>query len=477
MTRKSKTVYIIIFLVLCLIPSAGLLLGGWEDSSNNEDRIPAPSIYLEDGSLNTRFLPQVGSWFEENFAWRKELITANAKLQADLFQVSAEDGVILGTDGWLYYKDSLNDYTGKDQLSDRALYDIARSARITQDYCSYLGAEYLFVIAPNKATLYPEHMPYYYAHKVSDTSNRIRLQTFLEKEDVHYLDLTTVLKDEVQRRKETPTEDGMPGTLYHKRDSHWTAEGAAMAAEAILDEFGIDHRTYAKEARTVKADFQGDLDTMLYPAAVTLEEEIYYDPAPDYTYINDVESTFDYYIQTSSEGAGSSLIMYRDSFGNAILPFLAENYAQGYFSRGTPCNMLFDMNTYAPTAIVEENAERNLPDVAARAPVLQGLPSGLYPDQAGIIETSADVTSEEEEANPYFTKIVGVLESEPEVGQQLLVDPGDGNLYEAAPVHLQESNQEAFVLYMPADSYPPGEELNSCVRVYLMEEDLYESKA
>lgn len=467
MTKKGRIIYISAFLVLCLIPSAGLLMGGWEEPAKNEDRAHAPDIRLEDGRLNTQFLPQAGSWFEDNFAWRREIVTANAKLRAGIFKESAEDGVILGTDGWLYYKDSLNDYTGKDQLSDRALYDIARCAKITQDYCSCLGIDYLFTIAPNKATLYPEHMPYYFAHKVSDTSNRIRLQAFLEEEGVHYLDLTQVLEEEVQRRKESPAEDDVLPYLYHKRDSHWTAEGAAIAAEAILDESGTKHRSYADEKCTVKADFQGDLEAMLYPSDVTPEEEVYYDPAPSYTYTGEVESTFDYFIQTVSDGTGVSLLMYRDSFGNALLPFLAGNFAQCYFSRGVPYDLMFDINTYAPTVVVTENAERNLPDVASRAPILQSLPSGFYPDQAGFSEVPARITSESEDANPYFTRILGIPEEEPEAGTQYLADPGDGNLYEAMPVHLQENDEEAFILYLPADVYAAGKELEESVHVYV----------
>ena len=468
MSRKGKIIYIALFLALCLIPSAGLLAGGWEDSAENEDRAAPPALHLADGGLNVRFLADTGDWFEENFAWRREMVTLNAKLQAGLLWVSAENGVILGSDGWLYYRDSLNDYTGRDQLSDRALYDIAHTARLTQDYCSYFDADYLFVIAPDKATLYPEHMPYYYAHRVSDTSNRIRLHAFLEQEGVHFLDLTDVLEDEVRRRKTSPEADDLTDILYHKRDSHWTAEGAAMAAEAILDALGMEHRQYEEADASIQRIFEGDLEKMLFPAAVTPEEEVVYDPAPDYAYVGDVGSTFDPLIQTVSEGAGVSLLMYRDSFGNALLPFLAESFSQACFSRSVPYDILFDMNLYAPTAVVEENAERNLPDVASRAPVLQGIASGLTPDAEGLEEVPVMAQFEEEASNPYFTRITGIPGEEPLPGEQFLIDPGDGSLYEAMPVHLPESGEEAFVIYLPAEQFPAGGDLEDTVRAWRM---------
>lgn len=469
MKKACRILYIASFLMLCLIPSAGLLLGGREDSAENSEHVDWPSFF-ENGKLNLQFLPQAGTWFEENFAWRQELVTANAKLQAGALQISSQDGVILGTDGWLYYTDSLNDYTGRDQLSDRALYDIARTAKLTQEYCSYLGADFLFTIVPNKATLYPEHMPYYYAHRVSAASNRIRLKEFLQKEGVRYLDLTDTLEPEVQRRKEASKAEDLLPYLYHKRDSHWTAEGAAMAADAILDELGIAHRVFAQEKGTVKKDFQGDLDRMLYPAAVEPEEEIVYDPPPSFEYTGEVESNFDYFIQTVSAGQGISLLMYRDSFGNALLPFLAENFGECCFSRATPYDVLFDVNAHAATAVVEENAERNLPDVASRAPILQGLPFGTEGDLPEAVPEKAVISSGPEEANPYFTKIRGILDQEPEAGTLILADPGDGILYEAMPVYMQENGKEAFILYVPAEGFPAGAELEKAVKVYSIEE-------
>ena len=469
MKQTGKKIYIAFFLVLCMIPSVGLALGGWEDSAENTERAAVPSL-TEDGHVNLRFFRHAGEWFEDNFAWREELVTANAKLQAGLFGVSAQDEVILGTDGWLYYADSLNDFTGREQLSDRALFDIARSAKITQEYCSYLGADYLFVIAPNKATLYPEYMPSYLSHRVSDTSNRIRLSTFLEQEGVNALDLTDILEEEARRRKESPQADDLLPYLYHKRDSHWTSEGAAMASEAILDALGTEHSSFSKADRTIRRDFSGDLDRMLYPADVTLEEEIQYDPPPAYHYVGEVESTFDYSIQTVSDGAGISLLMYRDSFGNALLPFLAESYAQGYFSRATPYDVLFDVNQYGATAVIVENAERNLPRLAARAPVLQGLPSGHAIDEAAVRKVDAHVEVELEEANPYFTKVTGVLTETPEAGELILADPGDGILYEAIPVHQLQSGEESFVLYVPAQDYPAEAVTAKETQVYCVKE-------
>ena len=436
--------YIIIFLLLCLIPSAGLLFGA-EGAREKEDSAKFPSLQKDGGAVNERYLQQAGDWFQDHFALRQQLVTANAKLRAGLFQESAAEGVILGTDGWLYYRDSLADYQGTDLLSDRALYDIAHTAAMTQDYLSLLGINYLFALAPNKATVYPEHMPYYLKQKASDESNRQRLMKYMQEEGVSYADLSGRLVKAAQSGEER----ALPA-LYHKRDSHWTAEGAAFAADEILTQLGVPHRDYSKADYSIRTDFTGDLEQMLYPAAPEPEEEVSFEPAPSYGYPEEVESTFDFFIHTVSGGEGESLVMYRDSFGNAILPFMAEAFGTAYFTRGTPYT-LTDLYTNEASDAVFLRAERFLPEIAALPPVLEAFPSSeITGEEEGVTETDASLSCAVEDANPYYSRIEGILLTEPASGERIFVDPGDGYFYEAMPVHRADG-REGFVMYLPQE--------------------------
>ena len=445
--NAGKILYMIFFLVLCVIPSAGLLICGPGRSGENAPAQPFPSIRSDDGGVNVEYLQQAGDWYQGHFAFRQELVTANAKLRAALFQESAADGVIMGTDGWLYYKDSLPDYQGTDLLPDRALYDIAHTAAMTQEYCRLLGIGYLFALAPDKATVYPEHMPYYYRHHASDQSNRTRLASFMEAEGVSWLDLEKRLTEAKQKGEARALSE-----LYHHRDSHWNAEGAAIAADAILTKLGTEHTDYSKEKYQVRKDFEGDLERMLYPAAVEPEEEVYCDPAPAYGYVDEVESTFDFYIHTVSGGAGQSLVMYRDSFANALLPFMAASYGTAYFTRGTPYKMT-DLYECGASDAVFLRAERFLPEIAATVPVLEAFPTSamtLAEAEETLTETAALVTCAPEDANPYYARIEGVLEEAPRTGERIFAAPGDGNLYEAMPLHRADG-KEGFVLYLPQE--------------------------
>ena len=126
-------IYISLFLLLCLFPSAGLLFTGIRESSENNKTAPVPAL-IEKDRLNIHFLNDAGEWFEDHFAFRDEAVTAYALLLEKGFGVSAQESVITGTDGWLFYKDSLADFQGTAPMSERQLFDIAHSLAMVQEY-------------------------------------------------------------------------------------------------------------------------------------------------------------------------------------------------------------------------------------------------------------------------------------------------------------------------------------------------------
>ncbi|MBQ8304789.1 MAG: hypothetical protein IJX90_01015 [Blautia sp.] len=421
--KKWKYVYVILFLSFCLFPLAGLPFSTAQGSSENRELASFPSVRTEGGAANLQFLSEAGDYFQEHFAFRDQLVTLHARVM-DLFGTSADDGVIRGRDGWLYYMDSLKDYQGTSALSDRELYNIAHSFRMAQDYLASRQIRFLYVPVPNKNTLYGENMPYYYDYKVSQEHNLLRLYPFLDAENVAWLDLYSLLKEQ-------------PGTLYHVKDSHWTSEGAALAADAIMDALGKEHDAFTDETFTVRQDYEGDLETMLHPWHPDPDSEVYYDRAFTYQYVEEIDSTFDPKINTVNEQKTGDLIMYRDSFGNALVPFIAEEYRNAYFSRTVPYP-LTDLDKYPADTVIMERVERFLPDMAEHPSIIPALRvPGLADEQ---VLDSFTVSFEQEEgpcsftrANPYL-KLEGFVDDEAlPAGTQIYLRLNGEVLFEAIP--------------------------------------------
>ena len=436
--KKGKLIYCILFFAICLCPSLGMLVTKQETSSENRQLSEFPSPKTEEGKINVEWLSQAGDYFQEHFAFRNELVTGNALLHGRLLETSTADGVIQGKNGWLYYKDSLDDYLGQDLLSDRSLFNIAHMLSMTQQALEEKGVNFLFTIAPNKNSLYGDNMPYYDKLKVSDQTNRENLEGWLKTEKVAYADLYQALMEEDE-------------VLYHARDSHWNNKGAALAADVLMDALGKDHDSYEGESYTVRRDYTGDLDTMLYPLASTADDEIYYDKETTYATVEEIQSNFDPRITTVNPVKEGSLVMYRDSFGNALLPYMADAYANAYFSRGIPYQLM-DVETHSADTVIIERAERFLPEMSQFPPVLTAKEISLTEDQElQGSDGAVDVKIKPQGMTAQLSGRIkeGLLDTDSRIYLKV-----NGSVYEAFPmdVKLEENlDDNGFCLYLPSE--------------------------
>lgn len=147
------------FVLLCLIPSVGMLCLPPTKAAANEQLAPVPQLQTPDGSWNPAVLEEATDYIADHFALRQEMVTLNAALHTGLLATSPAEKVICGTDGWLYYTETLADYQHKPVLTEEQARETAALLAEMQAYCEARGARFLFTIAPNKNSLYPEHMP------------------------------------------------------------------------------------------------------------------------------------------------------------------------------------------------------------------------------------------------------------------------------------------------------------------------------
>lgn len=436
--KKGKLIYCILFFAICLCPSLGMLVTKQETSSENRQLSEFPSPKTEEGKINVDWLSQAGDYFQEHFAFRNELVTGNALLHGRLLETSTADGVIQGKNGWLYYKDSLDDYLGQNLLSDRSLFNIAHMLSMTQQALEEKGVNFLFTIAPNKNSLYGDNMPYYDKLKVSDQTNRENLEGWLKTEKVAYADLYQALMEEDE-------------VLYHARDSHWNNKGAVLAADVLMDALGKDHDSYEGESYTVRRDYTGDLDTMLYPLASTADDEIYYDKETTYATVEEIQSNFDPRITTVNPVKEGSLVMYRDSFGNALLPYMADAYANAYFSRGIPYQLM-DVETHSADTVIIERAERFLPEMSQFPPVLTAKEISLTENEE--LQGSDGAVDVKIKPQGMTAQLSGrikewLLDTDSRIYLKV-----NGSVYEAFPMDVKvEENLDdnGFCLYLPSE--------------------------
>lgn len=364
-------IFVGVFLAMCLVLSVGLAVNGPSEAGANERLSDAPVLVTEEGKLNKQYLNDLFDWVGDRFFLRQELISLDRWLTAKVLNTSGESSVILGDDGWLFYTDTLDDYTGVETMTEEELFCAAKNLSLMAEYCRDNGKQFLFMIAPNKNSLYGEYMPDYGV--VAQTRDADRLMEMLEELGVGTVDLFTAFENEDE-------------ILYFAHDSHWNSKGAALGADLINAGFGVESSYFdADFSKTVP--HEGDLYAMMYPALTDTETDLVYGGELRYSFTSKSTKP-DSITLTTESGKAGSLLAYRDSFGILLFPYLADSYGAARFSRSTT----YDLTLEADYVLVEL-VERNLSYLITNMPVMEApVRPVLLPENAGghvMVQTSS----------------------------------------------------------------------------------------
>ncbi len=395
--------FLTLFFACALLLSAGLWIFGPAQASANEQVAPLPVLYTPDEGLNQSFLSDLIDYVNDNFFLRREMITLDRWLSANVLRTSNESGVLLGKNGWLFYADTLADYTGTSPMSRHDLYNAAQNLSLMAQYCKENGKQFAFLPAPNKNTQYGQYMTYY---GVTSGSRLDWFLDLLESRQVTTVDLVSAFRSQEE-------------VLYFAHDSHWNSKGAALGADCINASFGRPSNYFSADFSTATAH-SGDLYEMLFPAFTDTETDPQFGGTLSYTFTSKATQPNAILLTTQSESSGSILV-YRDSFGNLLYPYLADSYGDARFSRSTAYDLTLDAEY-----VLIELVERNLSYLVKNIPLM---PSPVCADMPEAASSGITVVARAADKGD-FTQITGVLPVQPDTDTAIYIS-SDGVLYRA----------------------------------------------
>ena len=180
-----------------------------------------------------------------------------------------------------------------------------------------------------------------------EPSDLDRLYRELDRLGVPYIDLRPVL---LEAAAET--------LVYHKRDTHWNGVGAKLAFENLAAYFGTVLPDLEERGPITDTAFEGDLDALLFPGKTMYDTDITYDFDGLFVFTSAYSTPMDLVI-TARGGGNGKLLMFRDSFANAWIPYAASTFREIRMERVTPYRTDY-FESWKPDYVVVEIAERNL---------------------------------------------------------------------------------------------------------------------
>lgn len=331
MKKSTIYLYIILFIVICVLPSPLYsLLGDYIDKENYENRVAATTPKFSLSTLQS-YPKEYEEYFNDSVPFRSKLIEANSLIDYFIFKRSPVSRVILGKDDWLFYNpngtdgDPIADFTGANILSEEKMVECASNLISVRDTLLKQGKEFVVMIAPNKATIYSEYFPSNY-RKAEQTKADL-LVDYLKKNT----DLTIVYpKDELLNAKTS-----LPNhLLYYKTDTHWNAIGAYIGANSLLSTLNVPQPSLDKIKIIEKEKHAGDLVNMMamskylkYDVNHTLEIHAQTPVVNSEFPINDNQKIIHH---TTTGQDERTLFLVHDSFSDSMIPYFRTEFNNFY---------------------------------------------------------------------------------------------------------------------------------------------------
>jgi alginate O-acetyltransferase complex protein AlgJ len=325
---------IVLFLIVILAPGLATLAGVDREiiQGENRDLVPFPPFALDRETL-AAFPDGFTRYFEDHFAFRARFVEWQGRARLNYLRTSPQSTVIKGKDGWLFYADdgAMEDYVSAVPFSNEALEIWRTTLQDTQDWLEAQGITYLFVLAPDKHTIYEEMMP--------DTIRRLhdewrfdRLAEYLrEHSTVHVLDLGPALVEAKAHER-----------IFHRTDTHWNDRGAFVGYEQIMRRLGAMQPGLqplpraAFDAQTTMTQGR-DLAAMLGLAAAMSEEDLTLAPRQRRCArvveesVRDSKGAAARYVTECDKPGLPRAVIYRDSFTTTLIPFLSEHFSRAVY--------------------------------------------------------------------------------------------------------------------------------------------------
>jgi hypothetical protein len=328
------------------------------------------------GSFSPQWFARFDAAFSDRFGSRNALLALQHAIVVLGFHTSAASNVVLGKDDWLYFagedEHALDRHVrGTIPVSDDDIAKLAAELERRRAWLAARGIAYLVTIAPDKATIYPEHLPSW-VRVMPGPTPLARAAAVLEGNPaLRYVDLRKSLR-----------EAKVHEPVYYRTDSHWNYLGAIVGYRAIMTEVQRSLGT-ARLPMIAPPDmppyvagvdtYRGDLARILgvpwrYDEAdVAPFAKVLGDPSKRCARRIDDGKDDGFEIYACARAPELRAVVYRDSMAIPLIPLLSENFRRVVYVGSRRLDPALIEREH-PDVVIEEFVERNL-TVTAQNPM------------------------------------------------------------------------------------------------------------
>lgn len=365
---KLKNMYILIsILFLCFLIMPNIIYRIFYDSfdhTNYENRTLASSPILVSTNIN-EYPKKYEEYFNDYLPFRNELVKLKNLNDIFVFKNIIHGGVLLGKDKWLFPKDLTERYIGieKYNFTEKEL-EIAKNNLIHfRDELKKKNIDFIFMVCPDKQSIYFEYMPDYIKRKSIKSGTDIFVEYIKNNTDIK----VAYPKEELLKYKDKYQ-------LYYKYDTHWNNLGAYIGYSELMKSLNIYVDNIDNvNIKSLSANERFNFDIHFYndmANVFSLGKIKYYNDDKTYILSNYIIKNYEtnYYISSENFSFNSksyksknNIMIIRDSFTMGMLDYIATGFKQSEFIHIETFKNK-NIIEYKPDIIVFQSVERFLKD-------------------------------------------------------------------------------------------------------------------
>lgn len=172
-------------------------------------------------------------FLNDSIGFREVFIRINNQMQFSFFNQAKANGVIIGKDNYLYEENYILAHLGRDFIGQDQI--IAKTKKL-QRICDTLkmkGIALIVILAPGKASFYPEYIPDRFELNKHALTNYDVYQNEITKAGLRLLDFHKWFRD---------MKNSSPYPLFPKTGIHWSKYGELIAADSIINYINSIHQ-------------------------------------------------------------------------------------------------------------------------------------------------------------------------------------------------------------------------------------------
>jgi alginate O-acetyltransferase complex protein AlgJ len=383
---STNQLFSVIFILILFVPLIKLIITPIAPVSAVEKRSLAPLPEVKNQDIR-RIISGFETFFNDHFGFREELVAVQRYFLVQT-GYSPQKQVVIGKQGWWYPADTVALYQNADPLTDQEKERLGVMFRMRQAWLHSLGIEYLLVIAPDKARIYPEYLPEG-TTIINPGSHFDEFHTLMQENGVNIVNLKPALLAAKAQQDHL---------LYYKGDSHWNKLGAYVASlemqEAINQLFPQDAPDNLVPATILPIRWTPDLGNFMGVGSLIQEDAVqaarplqcgrYAEYHGNLDFLPDVHRP----IMSTCETQRLHVYTTGDSYFQDLFPFFMDSFSEHIYVQDWYNQLILDslLQERTPDLVIDEMVERRIYYQARAAILGYDVNSVSYGNPAWIFE-------------------------------------------------------------------------------------------